>query len=307
MAEEIVSVVTAALETACLPFTIHGAIPFGSNIRGSARSDSDIDLVVVAEGINPKLHRRSEEIFLIKKVLPYLPLDVLLFTPDEVRNNFENHNPLFLDIAEDGLILLDRDDFLSDLIATTRGYVRLQGITRLSDGWRFPVKERSATFLSNVSNRDFAMAMLRDGERDYLIGEKLTEAGFYDKAVYHYQQAVEKCVKSVLAAFGVFQKSHYVGEKLLGILQTQGLAEDWRARLTRSAEISEKIEPEVSLSRYPRIINDALWLPSAEYEKSDAEKAGEMASEVLLTAQEFCRYWFQDEQGNIKAHGVEVP
>jgi len=293
MVRDIASQLANALRTAHLPFTVFGALLFGSRSRGISTEESDIDLLVVAEGINPKVHRRSEEIYLIKKALPSLPLDILLFTPDEVRNNFENHNPLFLDIAEDGAVLLDHAHFLRDIIISTRDYVKVKGIVRLSDGWRFPVKEHTATYLSNVSNRDFAQAMLKDGERDYQIGKTLVAAGFYDKAVYHYQQAIEKCLKSVLAAFGVFQKTHYVGEKLVAILQSQEVAAAWRARLVRSAEIAEKIEPEMSLSRYPGIINDALWLPSEEYEISDAEKAGEMAAEVLSTAQEYCRYWFQ--------------
>ena len=159
MARDIRSDLANALQAARLPFRLIGALLFGSTVRGISTADSDIDLVVIAEGLNPKLHRRSEEMFLIKKSLPLLPLDILLFTPDEVRNNFENHNPLFLDIAEDGVVLLDHDHFLLDLINGTRDYVRGKGIVRLSDGWRFPVKDRTATFLSKVSNRDFASAM----------------------------------------------------------------------------------------------------------------------------------------------------
>jgi len=39
-----------------------------------------------------------------------LPLDILLLTPEEVISNFKNHNPLFLDIAEEGIIILDKND-----------------------------------------------------------------------------------------------------------------------------------------------------------------------------------------------------
>ena len=51
--------------------------------------------------------------------------------------------------------------------------------------------------------------MLKDGERDYLIGSKLIDEGFYDKAVYHFQQSVEKCIKSILIAYGIFSKDAF--------------------------------------------------------------------------------------------------
>jgi hypothetical protein len=37
-------------------------------------------------------------------MFPKIPLDVLLLTQEEVVSNFRNHNPLFLDIAEEGFL-----------------------------------------------------------------------------------------------------------------------------------------------------------------------------------------------------------
>ncbi len=39
--------------------------------------------------------------------MPDFAVDILLLTPDEAHHNFLNHNPLFLDIAEEGIILFD--------------------------------------------------------------------------------------------------------------------------------------------------------------------------------------------------------
>lgn len=187
-----------AIEGCKVRFDIYGVIVFGSRVKGRARPESDFDILVVAEGINPKRHRRGDEIIQLKRCLPVKPADVLLLTPEEAISNFRNHNPLFLDIAEDGIVVMDRGNLLQGLIEETREYIKDKGIKRFQGGWRFPVKHREATYLSKVSNRDFAMAMLEDGQRDYLIGRRLIEDGFYDKAVYHFQQAIEKCIKSVL-------------------------------------------------------------------------------------------------------------
>ncbi len=93
---EIITTIKNALETNRFSFTVSGAILFGSQANGSPTKDSDIDLLVVAENIEPKLHRRKKEMIAIKHSLPVKSLDLLLLTPAEVISNFSNHNPLFL-------------------------------------------------------------------------------------------------------------------------------------------------------------------------------------------------------------------
>ena len=293
----ILTEIKAAIGKPKLPFDISGAVAFGSRVKERATPYSDFDLLIVADRINPKRHRRGDEIVLIKHLLPLIPFDILLLTPEEVISNFKNHNPLFLDIAEEGIILLDRDDILKTLIGETKKYIRARGINRLKDGWEFPAKKGGLIYLSKVSNKDFAIAMFRDGERDYLISKKLMDEGFYDKSVYHSQQSVEKCIKSVLIAFGIFQKTHFVGEVLINVINEKDVQEPWKSRLLKIAEISESIEPEVSLSRYPGIIDNNLWMPFEEYEKKDAEKAIKKAEDVLYVTKDFIRYWFQEQEG----------
>lgn len=58
--------------------------------------------------------------------------------------------------------------------------------------------------------KDFATTMLEDGEHDYEIGVHIMEKAFYDKAVYHFQQSVEKAIKVFLISLGEFKKTHFV-------------------------------------------------------------------------------------------------
>ena len=125
----------------------------------------------MADGVNPKFHRRGEEIAVLKKNLPPLWFDILLYTESEIISNFRNHNPLFLDIAEAGQLVFDKNGFLDNLIIETSECIRKKGIQKLEDGWSFPVRPGVPTLLSRVSNKDFSMAMLRDGERDFVIGK----------------------------------------------------------------------------------------------------------------------------------------
>jgi len=94
-----------------------------------------------ADGINPKRHRRGTEIASIKRFFLEFSLDILLLTESEVLSNFRNHNPLFLDIAEEGIIILDYENFLHRLLAETRDYIKRRGIKRFGDGWIFPVEK----------------------------------------------------------------------------------------------------------------------------------------------------------------------
>jgi HEPN domain-containing protein/predicted nucleotidyltransferase len=269
-----------------------GAVVFGSRARGTATVSSDIDLLVVCDGIHAKPHRRGEEIAAIKKHLPGLVADILLLTPQEVESNFRNHNPLFLDIAAEGIILMDDQGRLKPLMEETRDYIKRRGIKKTDRGWIFPVVPGVPTYLSKVTNKDFSMGMLEDGERDYLIGQSLIDGNYFDKAVYHFQQGVEKGIKSILIAMGIFEKTHFVGAALRAHLSEEIVPAEWREELTKLAEISESIEPEVTLSRYPGIIRDRLWLPFEEYEREDAAKAKEKAVYVLTMAKKFVEEWF---------------
>jgi len=276
-----------------LPFKIKSSIIYGSAARGTFTPDSDIDILFVSDEINPKRHRRGEEIARIKGYLSLgHALDILLLTSNECLSNFRNHNPLFLDIAWEGVILQDENNFLKNLLDETRSYIAEQNIIKLSDGWIFPVAERTPAFLSNVSNRDFALAMINDGTRDFTIGVNIMEDGFYDKAVYHFQQAVEKALKAVLICFGIFKRTHFVGDILMKDLESRKIDAGWKEKLIWIAGVSSEVEPEVTWSRYPGIDKDTLWIPYEEYTEEDALTIIDKCEEVVKIAKDFVDWWF---------------
>lgn len=276
------------------PLPIKSALLFGSWATGTQTEDSDIDILIVSTEINPKRHRRGKEIAHIKEWLSHgLPLDILLLTPDECTSNFRNHNPLFLDIACEGILLVDKKDFLKNLIEETNTYIIHRRIEKLSDGWKFPVVYREATFLSGISNKEFAIVMLTDGEHDFNIGVSIIREGYYDKAVYHFQQAVEKAIKALLISFGEFKKTHFVGEILVDKLKSIELNNEWKEKLYNIAKISDEIEPEVTWSRYPGIDNGVLWIPYEEYTIDDAIEKKEKSKEVIEVTKDFIKWWFK--------------
>jgi len=129
-----------------LPMNIKAVALFGSWAKGTATPDSDVDLLIVADNIHPKRHRRGTEIAQIKRCLSILTVDILLHTTEEVISNFNNHNPLFLDIAEEGRIILDEGELLQNSISGARYHIRQKGIKRYGDGWIFPVEKGKPSF-----------------------------------------------------------------------------------------------------------------------------------------------------------------
>ena len=288
------------------PIPIMGVVIYGSWARGMQTEHSDVDILVVSNAVNPHKHKRGKEIASLKDWLSTgLPLDVMLLTMDECISNFMNHNPLFLDIASEGIILIDSEDFLKNLIADTKNYIIQRGIIKLDDGWRFPSLYREPTYLSDVSNKDFAIAMITDGERDFRIGINIMEDGYFDKSVYHFQQSVEKAVKAVLICFGEFKKSHFVGAVLIEKLKEIELADNWEERLSYIAGISGEIEPEVTWSRYPGIEAGSLWLPYEEYKKEDAVGLKEKSEKVVMITKDFIKWWFKLEEDRMSSKEIK--
>ncbi|HON71855.1 MAG TPA: HEPN domain-containing protein [bacterium] len=102
-------------------------------------------------------------------------------------------------------------------------------------------------------------------------------------------------MKAILIAAGIFQRTHFVGSILREVVEKLGISDELKNKLLEAANISESIEAETTLTRYPAIIQDTLWLPSEEYVEEDAEIAKEKAETVLAISREFLKYWFKEE------------
>lgn len=58
-------------------------ILFGSHAREEARSDSDIDLLVIAESTEPRYRRSGRLYGILSDIL--IPMDILVYRPEEVE------------------------------------------------------------------------------------------------------------------------------------------------------------------------------------------------------------------------------
>ncbi|MEK6776717.1 MAG: nucleotidyltransferase domain-containing protein [bacterium] len=102
---------------------------FGSVARGTARKESDIDLCIVVKNLPGSRFQRNKALsrplstlrempsYRKLRQLGYLPeISPLLYTPEEI----EDTKPIFLDMVEDGEILLDDGTFQNKLADLTK-------------------------------------------------------------------------------------------------------------------------------------------------------------------------------------------
>ena len=83
---------------------------FGSQARGTAGEDSDVDLLIVGDRPADGSWSRRLEIGKIRRALPRLGvgIDILLFTPEEVEQWRGSLNHVIGDAFREGKVLYER-------------------------------------------------------------------------------------------------------------------------------------------------------------------------------------------------------
>lgn len=122
---------------------------FGSVARQTPNFNSDVDIMIIAKelpkGRIPRIRefeRVEEQITPLLKELRregiQTDISAILKTPEEA----ERGSPLFLDMVEDGRILLDRDGFFAGILSRLRDRLEILGAKRIWRGnvWHWVLK-----------------------------------------------------------------------------------------------------------------------------------------------------------------------
>ena len=116
-------------------------VVFGSVARETYRFESDIDALIIAEGLPKGRMKRVAQFMTVEdRIEPFLEylkkegmntyISPVLKTPEEA----ETGSPLFLDMVEDANILFDRNGFFSKILERLRNRLRELGAKRVWKG-----------------------------------------------------------------------------------------------------------------------------------------------------------------------------
>ena len=121
---------------------------YGSRARGTHRSDSDVDVLIVARDLPRARAGRHDVIRPLKQDVdleyrrargsraPHLAY--IAKTPEEAAY----HSPLYLDMTDDAVLVYDRDDFFGTILDAMRRRMTALGSRRvwLGHGWYWILK-----------------------------------------------------------------------------------------------------------------------------------------------------------------------
>lgn len=101
---------------------------FGSHARGEGSAKSDMDIFLLAENLPD--HPFERQIFLRKIIPKEFPLQVSLYA--KTVKEFERDFPaIYLDIAVDGLILFDKDNYAVKKLERIREIIKNASMKRI--------------------------------------------------------------------------------------------------------------------------------------------------------------------------------
>jgi len=135
---------------------LKGLVLFGSIARGTAKQESDVDLIVVAEDMLERYGDRVRKtlsllsaIDVLKKELYYKmklhpSLDLILLDVKEMQEPY----PFFLDVVREGIILFDKDGYTSGILNYLKDEFQKIGAVRVehTDGrwhWEIPTARQA--------------------------------------------------------------------------------------------------------------------------------------------------------------------
>jgi len=88
-------------------FGAERVVLFGSYARGTVTEDSDVDLLVICSFEGKSV---DESVKIRMKLRPQFPVDLLVRTPEKVRQRIEMGDDFLREILEEGKVLYEADN-----------------------------------------------------------------------------------------------------------------------------------------------------------------------------------------------------
>ena len=111
-----------------------GLVLFGSVARGEAKESSDLDLLLVADNLPEKFMARTRYLRCLLPGEIRGPASFIAKTRAEFEAGFPSY---YLDLALDGIILYDRENYMHQKLARIRELLKTAGLKRQRTDYGF--------------------------------------------------------------------------------------------------------------------------------------------------------------------------
>jgi HEPN domain-containing protein/predicted nucleotidyltransferase len=237
---------------------LKGLVLFGSVARGTARQESDVDVLVIAEdmperygdrvrktlAILSSLETLKRELYANTKLRPNL--DLILLDEEETQTP----HPFLLDVVKEGIMLFDRNGFTQGALDRLKAEFQRMGAVRVErpEGrwhWVLPRGEEDMTMDMTRLAADY----LRRARARLIDGDSPLKRGDHPEVVRYSQEAVELSLKACLRMVGVeYPKVHDVGDELK--LNSPRFPTWFSRRIEEFAKISTELAMKRAASMY---------------------------------------------------------
>ena len=182
-------------------------ILYGSRAEGRARSDSDIDLLIIKDGASGGAIERSLIVdALLSELRGRLRLDTRVYAPEQLEKT-----------------LARGDHFVQDIILHGRVLHKGKAFARL-------IEMAEESYKMNPQDSEYPEGWLETAEEDHRMALYLLEGCYPRGAGYNLQQAIEKFFKAYLIRQGWrLQRTHDLAELLNDALQYDSTLEEFRS------------------------------------------------------------------------------
>jgi HEPN domain-containing protein len=133
---------------------------------------------------------------------------------------------------------------------------------------------------------EFAKAFLKEAREDLVVADELLESKRYARSVFSSQQCVEKSVKALLEAEGIFAAEHDLSALFVKFIYKNEKYAEFKKILDSILENIDYFEGEWSKTRYPKEKDGKIVIPIEVYKQEEAVTAYGKAEEVFDSIKE---------------------
>lgn len=174
---------------------------FGSHARGDTHPHSDVDLLIVEESAEPRWERSPKYYGATSGLFPGRDRDIVVWTPEEIWEWQAVPNYFVTTALREGRVLYERPSPGAWPPGQSTAPVRSTGEAASCSGNPGPPGASGERNMKGPA--DHARQWLLKADSDLANARQTLDGpGPYDTACFHAQQAIEKCLKAVLAYSG---------------------------------------------------------------------------------------------------------